>query len=215
MLTNRKKQAQITRQEILDAAEEVFHEAGLSGATLEAIAQRSGVTRGAIYWHFANKTEVFEAVFERTISFYEELFIDITQKATSLQEFEDFNIDLWQSIASDEKKQRSLCILLMRHEWLPVEKKIFTASQESSWRFLHLTEGFFSRMQSSRQLSDGIPSHALAKMFQFYTHGMLVQFLRHPETVDLEENARIYVQSFFGSLRASALQKQGDSHENE
>lgn len=57
-----KAEAEQTRQQIIDAAREVFHECGVNRSTLEGIAARAGVTRGAVYWHFKNKTELFFAM---------------------------------------------------------------------------------------------------------------------------------------------------------
>jgi hypothetical protein len=40
----------------------VFLERGVSRATLDEIARAAGVTRGAIYWHFRDKLEIFVAL---------------------------------------------------------------------------------------------------------------------------------------------------------
>src|SRR5690606_41278730 len=60
-----KAEAEATREAILDAAEEVFIENGVSRATLEQIARRAGVTRGAVYWHFKDKNDLFTAMINR------------------------------------------------------------------------------------------------------------------------------------------------------
>jgi TetR/AcrR family transcriptional regulator, acrAB operon repressor len=60
-----RQQAQATREQILDAAEKVFAEHGVSRTTLEEIALRAGFTRGAIYGHFRNKGELFIAMTNR------------------------------------------------------------------------------------------------------------------------------------------------------
>ena len=65
MVRRTKEEASATRSLILDTAERVFEEHGVSGATLQQIAQAAGVTRGAIYWHFADKAAVFNAMMER------------------------------------------------------------------------------------------------------------------------------------------------------
>ena len=54
-----------TRQQILTAAREEFARRGVTRTTLEHIAHKAGVTRGAIYWHFANKAELFKAMREQ------------------------------------------------------------------------------------------------------------------------------------------------------
>ena len=59
-----KEEAALTRQMVLDAALKVFSRKGFSQATLEEVAREAGLTRGAIYWHFKNKNEIFGAVLE-------------------------------------------------------------------------------------------------------------------------------------------------------
>ncbi|PAK11634.1 hypothetical protein CJO66_27040 [Burkholderia ubonensis] len=62
----RTRQAAIdTRSRILDSAEIVFFRNGVIGTSLEDIAVAAGVTRGAIYGHFRNKSAVFDEIFER------------------------------------------------------------------------------------------------------------------------------------------------------
>jgi TetR/AcrR family acrAB operon transcriptional repressor len=60
-----KEDAWITRNRILDAAVACFSEQGVSRTSLDAIARKAGVTRGAIYWHFKNKVALLRAMFER------------------------------------------------------------------------------------------------------------------------------------------------------
>ncbi len=59
------QKTQATRNLILDTAEVVFHERGVSRSTLNDIAQAAGLTRGAIYWHFNDKAALFNAMMKR------------------------------------------------------------------------------------------------------------------------------------------------------
>jgi AcrR family transcriptional regulator len=54
-----------TREALIRAARQLFAEQGFSEVALETIVRAAGVTRGALYHHFADKTELFAAVFER------------------------------------------------------------------------------------------------------------------------------------------------------
>jgi len=56
-----------TRNTILDTAERVFSERGVSHTSLADIAAAAGVTRGAIYWHFKNKADLFDAMMNRVV----------------------------------------------------------------------------------------------------------------------------------------------------
>lgn len=60
-----KEEALATRHRLLDAAEHVFSAKGVSRTSLNDIALAAGVTRGAIYWHFKNKADLFHAMMER------------------------------------------------------------------------------------------------------------------------------------------------------
>lgn len=65
MVRRTKDEAQETRNRILDAAEHLFSEHGVSRTSLEDIAQAAGVTRGAIYWHFKDKRDLVAAMVDR------------------------------------------------------------------------------------------------------------------------------------------------------
>lgn len=54
-----------TRSAILDAAELLFTQKGIATTTLEAISRAAGVTRGAFYWHFKDKSDLLVALCER------------------------------------------------------------------------------------------------------------------------------------------------------
>ena len=65
MARRTKEDADETRNRLLDAAEQVFYDKGVSRASLAEIALAAGMTRGAIYWHFKDKVDLFSAMMER------------------------------------------------------------------------------------------------------------------------------------------------------
>jgi TetR/AcrR family acrAB operon transcriptional repressor len=65
MVRRSKEDALATRQRLLDAAEQVFLAQGVAGTSLNDIAVAAGTTRGAIYWHFADKADLFNAMMDR------------------------------------------------------------------------------------------------------------------------------------------------------
>ena len=64
-LSRREQYSQATRAALVEAATRRFAEHGFTGTALEDVAADIQATRGAVYHHFANKTALFEAVFER------------------------------------------------------------------------------------------------------------------------------------------------------
>jgi TetR/AcrR family acrAB operon transcriptional repressor len=65
MARKTKEDAELTRKRIICAAREVFLVRGVSRTTMEHIAAQAGVTRGAVYWHFDNKIDLFNAMREQ------------------------------------------------------------------------------------------------------------------------------------------------------
>ena len=57
-----------SRRRILDAAEELFAERGFDRTSFVDIAERSGISRGSIPWHFKNKEGLVMAVVERAVN---------------------------------------------------------------------------------------------------------------------------------------------------
>jgi TetR/AcrR family acrAB operon transcriptional repressor len=65
MARRSKEDALATRNLLLDAAEHVFLAQGVAGTSLNDIAIAAGTTRGAIYWHFKDKADLFNAMMDR------------------------------------------------------------------------------------------------------------------------------------------------------
>src|SRR5215510_10546597 len=66
-----------TRQQLFEAAAQVFQEQGIGAASIDAIAETAGLTRGAFYSNFANKDELIVAMLEahvdRSVQFHREV----------------------------------------------------------------------------------------------------------------------------------------------
>ena len=66
MARKTKAEAALTRDRIVTCARQVFSREGVTNTSLEKVAQEAGVTRGAVYWHFRDKADLFMAVRQQT-----------------------------------------------------------------------------------------------------------------------------------------------------
>lgn len=80
MARKTKQQARETRQLILDVALRLFSQQGVSSTSLATIAKAAGVTRGAIYWHFKNKSDLFNEIWELSDASISDLEIEYRAK---------------------------------------------------------------------------------------------------------------------------------------
>src|SRR5216684_3537006 len=70
------------RERLLSAASDVFSERGYVRAPVEEIAERAGVTKGAFYWHFKTKQDIFLALVEERIDRRARELMQITESAS-------------------------------------------------------------------------------------------------------------------------------------
>jgi AcrR family transcriptional regulator len=61
------ERTEATTTALVDAARELFARDGYDATSLDAVAARAGVTKGAVYHHFEGKRQLFEAVFTREV----------------------------------------------------------------------------------------------------------------------------------------------------
>ncbi len=120
MVRRTKADAQATRTSILDAAEQVFERQGVSRSSLQDIASAAGVTRGAVYWHFQDKADVFNAMMERAKLPLEEAAQQL-EACTALSPLERLRQMLGiklQRLATDPQMQRVFTIATLKMEYV-------------------------------------------------------------------------------------------------
>jgi TetR/AcrR family acrAB operon transcriptional repressor len=83
MARKTKEEANQTRRQLIAAARAVFHHNGVARSTLEQVAAEAGVTRGAVYWHFKNKAELFFAM-------REDVFVPMCERVDAILFSPDF-----------------------------------------------------------------------------------------------------------------------------
>lgn len=122
MVRKTKEDAEITRQRIIDAARELFSTKGVSGTSLEKIAKHADVTRGAVYWHFENKTELFHAMREQVflplIDRIDNTLLSSKDEQNPLQRIENFLIDTIRVLSEDKATRQTYEVLMTKCEYV-------------------------------------------------------------------------------------------------
>jgi len=115
-----KEDSLLTREQLLDAAEIVFSDKGVSQTSLQDIAQAAGVTRGAIYWHFKDKAALFNAMMDRSTSPIEETIAKVGQASTDhpLAQVRAAMLDALNRIANDPHTRRVIGISANKVEYV-------------------------------------------------------------------------------------------------
>jgi AcrR family transcriptional regulator len=97
-----------TRDTLVKAARPLFAAHGFADVALETIVRAAGVTRGALYHHFADKTELFAAVFEQVEAEVAERMSRaiVAANQTDPVEIMRLGVSFWLDTCSDPEVQR-------------------------------------------------------------------------------------------------------------
>ena len=122
MVRKTKEDAEITRQRIINAARELFSQNGVSKTSLEKIAKHADVTRGAVYWHFENKTALFhtmrEQVFLPLIDRMDDTLLASDSEKNPLTRIENFLLDIINNVSNDLATRQTYEILMTKCEYV-------------------------------------------------------------------------------------------------
>ncbi|WP_248321337.1 MULTISPECIES: TetR family transcriptional regulator [unclassified Caballeronia] len=205
MVRRTKEEAQETRNRILDAAERVFYEKGVSRTSLADIAQAAGVTRGAIYWHFTNKGDLFNAMFERSLLPLDEL-VEATldgKEPDPLARIREIFIWCMRNITEDEKRRRVFDILFLKCEFVeemgPVRERQQNNMRDGMERIARALRNAIDKAQLPAALDVRRATTLLHALFT----GILHDSLMMPERVDPSKDAEALIDACFDALRAS------------
>ncbi len=118
MARKTKEDTEQTYTALLDAAEQVFFDKGVSRTTLSDIAAAAGLTRGAIYWHFKDKAALLHALFERAMLPMEAMLDELMQCSDGdpMGAMRHLCIHALTMLAQSPRQQRAMGILFHKCE---------------------------------------------------------------------------------------------------
>jgi TetR/AcrR family transcriptional regulator, acrAB operon repressor len=205
MVRRTKEEALATRNSILDAAEQVFFEKGVSRTSLADIAHAAGVTRGAIYWHFANKGDLFTAMFDRVALPLDELkaaSLD-PQEADPLGRLMDLFTETLRNVALDAQRHRAFNILFLKCEFVEEMGPVMARYQTNMRDGLAIIRGGLRNAISKGQLPADLDTTRAASMLHAFVSGALRDMMFLPDAIDYGKHTEQLVQCIFDSLRLS------------
>jgi TetR/AcrR family transcriptional regulator, acrAB operon repressor len=204
MARRTKEEALATRDRILDAAEHVFYEKGVSRTSLADIAQHANVTRGAIYWHFENKADLFSAMFERVF-----LPIDELKQAVDTPPDDPLGkirqVLLWclLGVERDPQLRRVFSILFQKCEYVADMEPLFQRLREDMRTALSNIETDLRYAVERGQLPAELDTRRAALMLHACVNGFLRDMLILPEAIAAETHAESFVATCFDMLKLS------------
>jgi AcrR family transcriptional regulator len=198
-----KERAELTREAVLDAATQVFFRRGVARASLEEVARAAGVTRGAVYWHFRDKLDLFAAVEERLRIPQEAQLIALTRSAPRdpLAELERTIVHALNQIATDQNMRIQMTVVLLRVDYVDEMAPALERQAAYQHRFSDGLHRYFRDVVPPPGTGcDWTPAMA-ALVLHTLIHGTILRALRFPDDFPLQTHGLAVVQAFMKALR--------------
>jgi len=205
MARRTKEEAAATRDSILDAAEKLFVQQGVSRTTLQHIATEAGVTRGAIYWHFDDKGALFNAMMERaTLPLEAELqVLDQSESSDPLGDLRDYMMAVLRRTVEDPQARRVFEIVTLKVEFVDDDEMSAVRERRKNNlnRWMARAERRIRLAKEQGQITcDGDAATAALAMFAMID-GLIRNWLFDPEGVDLLKMGQCLIDPYVEGLR--------------
>jgi TetR/AcrR family acrAB operon transcriptional repressor len=204
MARRTKEEAAATRDSILDAAEQLFVEQGVSRTTLQHIASAAGVTRGAIYWHFDDKGALFNAMMERATLPFECAF-GVTGTAgpvDPLRDLRNFVIEIFRVTEQNPQARRVFEIATLKVEFVGELDAVRVRRRESQRDWMDHVEGRLRDGIGEGQIRSDIDVHLVALGLWSMMDGMIRNWMFEPASFSLLDSGARILDVYLAGLRA-------------
>lgn len=197
-----KQEALQTRHALLDAAERVFAERGVAATSLQDVAAAAGVTRGAVYWHFRDKADLYVAMMDRATLPFEQhwLAVAANDRAAPLQRLQDLLFDILHRTATDARLQRALAISTQKVEYVgeldAARERHLRVRAQALQRF----EGLLQRAAARGQRRHGVSAATAARGLHALVSGLIDNWMLDPGAFDLQRVGRAAVRQMLAGL---------------
>lgn len=183
MVRKTKEDAELTRQRIINAARAVFLKRGVSKSTLEHIATEANVTRGAVYWHFENKTEIFHAIREQVFlplidSIDDTLAPAVKNIENPLNQIEASLCNTINDLTSNVEMRETYEIMMIKCEYVDDFATVLHQIMSNCSCIIEKLEAAYERAKAQDLLATTLSPHALAMDTHLFFGGLLHMWVK-------------------------------------
>lgn len=205
MARKTKAQALETRHQILDAALAHFSEHGVAATSMGDIATAAGVTRGAIYWHFKNKSDVLHQIWLRCDAGLDDMELEYQTKYTSdpLSVIRSMLIYILDATARDPQRRALMEIIFHKCEFVGEMSTLRDMRQSLLLECYDRIEVVLRQCIEAGQLPARLDTLRSARLMCAYINGMMENWLFNTQAFDLAADAPELVDAFLDMLRLS------------
>lgn len=205
MVRKTKEESLATRERLLDAAELLFRERGVTRTSLADVATGAGMTRGAIYWHFKDKADLFRAMCDRATLPLEANFerADVDARVDPLGTLRSLSVAALTSLASDPRVQNVFEIVFHKSELVDELAGLATTHRQERSACRCQIEDVIRRAAVAGQLPADIDAALATQGLHAAMVGIMHEWVLDPQAYDLAAAAPALVDMILAGLRSN------------
>lgn len=205
MARRTREAAAATREQLLDAAERVFRDRGVTRTSLAEIAAEAGVTRGAVYWHFRDKADLFAAMCRRATSPMDTLAEQASESkdAPAVATLRALCVDALMHLTGDPRTQAVFEIMFHRSELSGELAGVAERHDRDCRQARAHVESVIRRGVASGDLPADTDAELAAQALYAYVTGIMHQWTLDPTCCDLRASAPALVDMLIAGLVAN------------
>jgi TetR/AcrR family transcriptional regulator, acrAB operon repressor len=198
-----KEEAAITREQLLKKALTVFSKKGYAATTLEDIAREAEVTRGAIYWHFGGKAELYNTLVRE----YADRGNIITQQAVSeggtlLDILRRVFVRQLQVIEDDQEMRALMELALFKTGLAPELEEGRQQQADSGIVLVEMLAGIMSQGIEQGLLRSDVDPKKMARAYLAFQNGLINLWLSAPTQFSLKASAESFADILMAGIEA-------------
>lgn len=196
-----KEAAAETKEKVLDAALKVFSHKGYSATTLEQVAKAARMTRGAVYWHFKNKAELFkELVKTKYANANRQLEAIFFSDRNALEKIEAYMLKYLDLLREDKDFKAIQLIVIFKIESVAELKKELQEKKKLNEGLVIALTSLMENAQKEGLIQKKLKPKTVAIGFISLLGGLTQQWLMNEELFDLQKEGKALIQFFICSL---------------
>lgn len=205
MVRKTKVEAAMTREQLLDAAERVFRERGVAKTSLAEVAAAAGVTRGAVYWHFRDKADLFGAMCERATLPLDAMLVEATAKTRDdpLGAVRAVAVLALTRLATDPRAQAVFEVIFHKTEMTGELAEIAGRQERDRCDCLSNVESILEQAVTRGQLPADTDTALATRLLHAYVSGIMRQWVLDKDAYDLAARAPSLVDTIVAGLTAN------------
>jgi TetR/AcrR family transcriptional regulator, acrAB operon repressor len=198
-----KEEAAITRQNLLDAALTVFSREGYAATTLDDVAKEAGVTRGAIYWHFGSKAELYTTLITESESAAQVRMDELAAEGGGVIDImRRIAVHLLKEIEQNERTRAIHELVMFKTGIEPELAESMEKKRQDIADLVDEIEGYIKMGINKGEIRSELNPRDVTIAFLGLQNGAIMMWLLNPSVFSLKQRANSLMDIFFEGIKA-------------